>query len=161
MSDDVSLLRRELASIEARVAREVDPRRRGPVISCAVALLLVALLAPQIDGLRAWDVLAGGRDEVAALTRVFTVFVVVFGIGASGLAALTRRWVIAWVAMAGVTVGTALGLLAYWSQNTARMGVHLGDVGYGMLTEWAAMALLTVLWIPVVAGRSNILNPGR
>lgn len=157
MSDDLSLLRRELAMIEARVAREVDPRGRGPVIAATVATLLVALAAPQVDGLRAWHVLAGGHDEVASLARLFTWFVVVFGIGVSALAVWTRRWVFAWIAMAGVTVGTLLGLLTYWSQHSVR-GVDAGSIGYGLLVEWAAMALLAVLWIPVVAGRSNVLE---
>lgn len=157
MSDDISLLRRELASIEAKVAREVDPRGRGPFIAATVLILLIALAAPQVDGLRAWQVLAGGHDEVAALARLFTWFVVVFGIGVSGLAAWTRRWVFAWVAMAGVTVGTALGLLTYWSQHSVR-SAETGSLGYGLLVEWAAMAFLAVLWIPVVAGRSNLMQ---
>lgn len=157
MSDELSLLRRELASIEARVAREVDPRGRGPLIAATVMILLIALAAPQVDGLRAWQILAGGHHEVAALARVFTGFVIVFGIGVSALAVWTRRWVFAWVAMAGVTVGTALGLLTYWSQHSVR-GAHAGTIGYGLLVEWAAMALLAVLWIPVVAGRSNLMQ---
>lgn len=157
MSDDLSLLRRELAMIEERVAREVDPRGRGPFIAATVMILLIALAAPQVDGLRAWQVLAGGHHEVASLARLFTWFVVVFGIGVSALAAWTRRWVFAWVAMAGVTVGTVLGLLTYWSQHSVR-GVHAGSIGYGLLVEWAAMALLAALWIPVVAGRSNVMQ---
>ncbi|WFR74118.1 hypothetical protein P9209_12410 [Prescottella defluvii] len=157
MSEDLSLLRRELAMIEERVAREVDPRGRGPFIAATVMILLIALAAPQVDGLRAWQVLAGGHHEVASLARLFTWFVVVFGIGVSALAAWTRRWVLAWVAMAGVTVGTVLGLLTYWSQHSVR-GVHAGSIGYGLLVEWAAMALLAVLWIPVVAGRSNVMQ---
>lgn len=157
MSDDLSLLRRELAMIEERVAREVDPRGRGPFIAATVGILLIALAAPQVDGLRAWNVLAGGHHEVASLARLFTWFVVVFGIGMSALAVWTRRWVFAWVAMAGVTVGTVLGLLTYWSQHSVR-GVHAGSIGYGLLVEWAAMALLAVLWIPVVAGRSNVMQ---
>ncbi|WP_305092115.1 hypothetical protein [Prescottella sp. R16] len=156
MSDDISLLRRELAAIEAKVAREVDPRGRGPVIAAAVAVLLIALAAPQVDGLRAWHVLAGGHHEVAALARLFTWFVVVFGIGMSALAVWTRRWMFAWIAMAGVTVGTVLGLLTYWSQHAARVS-GTGSIGYGLLVEWAAMAVLAVLWIPVVAGRSNLM----
>ncbi|QBJ95255.1 hypothetical protein ERC79_04265 [Rhodococcus sp. ABRD24] len=158
MSEDLSLLRRELSAIEERVAREVDPRGRGPVIGCAVMILVVALAAPQVDGLRAWQLLAGGHHEVAALSRLFTWFVVVFGIGVSAIAVLSRRWVVAWVAMAGVTVGSALGLLAYWSQHSVRSGAHTGSIGYGLLVEWAAMAVLAVLWIPVVAGRSNLLQ---
>jgi len=157
MSEDLSLLRRELSMIEARVAREVDPRGRGPFIASAVLILLIALAAPQVDGLRAWNVLAGGHDEVAALARLFTWFVVVFGIGASALAAWTRRWVLAWIAMAGVTVGTALGVLMYWSQHSVR-SAHTGSLGYGLLVEWGAMAVLAVLWIPVVAGRSNLMQ---
>ncbi|GAB2628705.1 hypothetical protein ABI214_21990 [Prescottella soli] len=157
MSEDLSLLRRELAMIEERVAREVDPRGRGPFIAATVMILLIALAAPQVDGLRAWQVLAGGHHEVASLARLFTWFVVVFGIGVSALAAWTRRWVLAWIAMAGVTVGTVLGLLTYWSQHSVR-GVHTGSIGYGLLVEWAAMALLAVLWIPVVAGRSNVMQ---
>ncbi|MDH6282026.1 uncharacterized membrane protein (DUF485 family) [Rhodococcus sp. LBL1] len=157
MSEDLSLLRRELAMIEERVAREVDPRGRAPFIAATVMILLIALAAPQVDGLRAWQVLAGGHHEVASLARLFTWFVVVFGIGVSALAAWTRRWVLAWVAMAGVTVGTVLGLLTYWSQHSVR-GVHAGSIGYGLLVEWAAMALLAVLWIPVVAGRSNVMQ---
>ena len=157
MSDDLSRLRRELASIEARVAREVDPRDRGPVITATVLILLIALAAPQVDGLRGWQVLAGGHHEVAPLARLFTWFVVVFGIGMSALAAWTRRWVFAWVAMAGVTLGTALGVLMYWSQHSTRGG-ETGMLGYGLLVEWAGMALLAVLWIPIVAGRSNVLQ---
>ncbi len=158
MSDDLSLLRRELASIEAKVAREVDPRGRGPFIAATVLILLIALAAPQVDGLRAWQVLAGGHDEVAALPGCSRGS---WWCSGSGCRRSRRgqRWVFAWVGGRDGrgTVGTALGLLTYWSQHSVR-SAETGSLGYGLLVEWAAMAFLAALWIPVVAGRSNLMQ---
>ena len=51
----------------------------------------------------------------------------------------------------------SLGLLTYWSQHSVR-SAETGSLGYGLLVEWAAMAFLAALWIPVVAGRSNLMQ---
>src|SRR5262249_49244810 len=113
----------DLEAAERRVAREIDPGARALVLSIAVFVLLLSFVLPHTGAARGWDVLAGNdaaiREGISLPSRVFIWFALVFGVGFSMLALLTRRWAVAWIALAGSTIGSFTGLLAVWSRQTA------------------------------------------
>ena len=85
---------------------------------------------------------------VALPHRIFCWMALVFGVGFSMLALLTRRWAIAWIALSRATVGSAIGMLAVWSRQTAMTG-HPGP-GIGLILAWITMILLAFHWGRVV-----------
>ncbi|SDD70155.1 Rv2732c family membrane protein [Rhodococcus tukisamuensis] len=162
MTDDLAAYRRDFEAIEHRVAREFDTGRRLPVLIGAVALLVVGLFLPHAESVSGWtaltDTSAVHRCTVTAPLRLFVCFMVVFGIVASTVALWTRRWALAWFAMAGTGVGTVLGLLACWSQQSLPVGTRPDGLPYGLVMTWAVMAVLTALWVPVVWSRTNVMQ---
>ena len=70
------------------------------------------------------------------------------------LALVTRRWTVAWIALAGSAVGSAIGLLAVWSRQTATAG-HPGP-GIGLVVAWITMILLAFHWARVVWTRTAV-----
>ena len=91
---------------------------------------------------------------MALPSRVFAWLALVFGVGFSMLALLTRRWALAWVALAGSAVASAAGLLAVWSRQTVAAG-HPGP-GAGLVVAWIAVILLTFHWARVVWSRTIV-----
>src|SRR5271156_4973493 len=113
---DIDALRVEIEAAERRVAREIDPGPRGFVVAILVFVLLGSFILPHTGNVRGWDVLFGthgaGAAAVALPSRVFAWLALVFGVGFSMLALLTRLWALAWIALAGSAVGSGAGLLA-------------------------------------------------
>lgn len=148
----------DLDAVERRVAREIDPGVRALVIAVLVFVLLGTLLLPHTGGARGLDVLVGSdaaaEAAIALPSRVFAWVALVFGVGFSILALVTRRWALAWIALAGSTVGSFLGMLAVWSRQTA-LGDHPGP-GIGLIVAWIAIILLTYHWARVVVARSTL-----
>ena len=95
-----------------------------------------------------------GKAAIALPSRVFSWLALVFGVGFSMLALLTRRWALAWVALAGSAVASAAGLLAVWSRQTVAAG-HPGP-GIGLFVAWIAIILLTFHWARVVWSRTIV-----
>lgn len=102
---DLDALRAEIEAAERRVAREIEPGARALVVAILVFVLLGSFILPHTGSVRGWDVLfsshGAGRAAVALPSRVFAWLALVFGVGFSMLALLTRRWALAWVALAG------------------------------------------------------------
>ncbi|WP_050785076.1 Rv2732c family membrane protein [Rhodococcus opacus] len=161
VESDLSEYRDDLVAIESRVAREVETGWRGPAIAAAVTVLVIGLALPHTGtgAVPGWSVATAAHSGAGVPLRVFTGFAIVFGVVVSTVAATTRRWVAAWIAMAGTGLGTLLGMFAYWSQQAMPGTALRGGAGIGLMLTWAAMAALAVLWIPIVASRSNILPP--
>ncbi|GAA4476048.1 hypothetical protein GCM10023094_14900 [Rhodococcus olei] len=158
-SDDLSAYETELSAIERRVTREFSFGRRRPAVLAAIGVLVLTLFLPHAGTSSALAVLAGADDATAtAPLRLFLGFVVVFGIGVSALAVLTRRWALSWLAMIGTAMGFVFGLLARWSQQSLPIEVRPSDPGYGLLVAWAAMALLAVQWASVTWSRANVMQ---
>jgi hypothetical protein len=61
---------------------------------------------------------------------------------------------VAWIALAGSAVGSAAGMLAVWSRQTAAAG-HPGP-GIGLVLGWITMILLTFHWARVVWTRTAV-----
>jgi hypothetical protein len=150
--------RDDIEAAERRIAREIEPGARALVVSILVFVLLASFILPHTGNVRGWDVLfsthGSGAAAVALPSRVFGWLALVFGVGFSMLALLTRRWALAWVALAGSAVASAAGLLAVWSRQTVAAG-HPGP-GVGLIVAWITIILLTFHWARVVWSRTIV-----
>jgi hypothetical protein len=155
---DLDALRAEIEAAERRIAREIDPGTRGFVVAILVFVLLGSFILPHTGEVRGWDVLFGthgaGAAALALPSRVFTWLALVFGVGFSMLALMTRRWALAWVALAGTSIASVAGLLAIWTRQTVAAG-HPGP-GVGLIVEWITIILLTFHWARVVWSRTIV-----
>jgi hypothetical protein len=150
--------RSDLEDAERRIAREIEPGARALVVSILVFVLLASFILPHTGDVRGWDVLFASHGSAAAAvalpSRVFGWLALVFGVGFSMLALLTRRWALAWVALAGSGVASAVGLLAIWSRQTVAAG-HPGP-GLGLVVAWITIIVLTFHWARVVWSRTIV-----
>lgn len=155
---DLDALRAEIEAAERRVAREIEPGARALVVAILVFVLLGSFILPHTGSVRGWDVLfsshGAGRAAVALPSRVFAWLALVFGVGFSMLALLTRRWALAWVALAGSAMASGTGLLAVWSRQTVATG-HPGP-GIGLIVAWITAIVLTFHWAQVVWSRTIV-----
>ena len=156
--DDFEAYRADIEAAERRIAGEIDPGGRGLVVAICVFVLLGSFLLPHTGTVRGWDVLfPGGATDKTLLTlpaQLFMWLALVFGVGFSLLALLTRRWTVAWVALAGSAVASAAGLLAVWSRQTA--GIGAPGPGIGLVLAWITLIVLTFHWARVVWSRTAL-----
>ncbi|MGC4963789.1 hypothetical protein ACPXCG_19665 [Gordonia sp. DT218] len=151
----------DLRKAERKVAGEIDPGMRALVVAVAVLVAMLSLVLPHTGSASGIDVLTFSPDAVAErvtiTSKVFVYFVAIFGIGASVLALLTRRWIIAWIALCGNAIACVAGMLAWWSRNTPGVGgiQPPSGVGIGLIIGWLAVLVLTFHWARVVWARST------
>lgn len=155
---DFEAYRADIEAAERRVVSEIDPGGRALVVAIGVFVLLVSFLLPHTGHVRGWDVLfaANGSNEagVTLPSRLFIWLALVFGVGFSLLALLTRRWAVAWVALAGSAVASVIGLLAVWSRQTVAVGYP--GPGVGLILSWITVIVLTFHWARVVWSRTAV-----
>lgn len=160
-SDRFAAYEGELKKAERKVAGEIDPGLRGVVVAGAVLLAMLSFILPHTGSASGIDVLtssvAADAERIAIPSRVFVYLLLIFGIGASALALLTRRWVLAWIALCGCAVACVAGLLAWWSRNTPGVGgiAPPSGVGVGLILGWLAVFVLTFHWARLVWARST------
>jgi hypothetical protein len=94
------------------------------------------------------------RNGIALPSRVFSWLALVFGVAFSMLALLTRRWGLAWIALAGSTLASFTGLLAVWSRQTAP--AHHPGPGIGLIIAWLAVIVLAFNWARAVWARTAL-----
>ncbi|MBS4729983.1 hypothetical protein MSM1_17090 [Mycobacterium sp. SM1] len=156
--DGFDAFKTDIEEAERRIAREIDPGARAVVVAVLVFVLLGSFILPHTGDVNGWDVLFSTHGAHAAAvtlpSRMFGWLALVFGVGFSMLALLTRRWALAWVALAGTAVASAGGLLAVWSRQTAAAG-HPGP-GVGLVIAWITVILLTFHWARVVGSRTIV-----
>ena len=156
--DDFEAFKEDIDAAELRVAREIEPGARALVVAVLVFVILFSFLLPHAGHARGFDALIGGRAAahaaIALPSRVFTWLALVFSVGFSMLALLTRRWTLAWIALAGSAVASVEGMFAVWSRQTAGAG-HPGP-GIGLIVAWIAVILLTFHWARVVWSRTAV-----
>ncbi|MUL67226.1 hypothetical protein BOO86_22315 [Mycobacterium sp. CBMA 234] len=148
----------DIDAAEQRIAREIDPGGRAMVVAICVFLILLSFVLPHTGSVKGFDVLLGDQAALAAKilipSRVFVWLILVFSIGFSILALLTRRWGLAWIALAGSAVSCFIGMLAIWSRNTV---VHpYPGPGFGLYLAWLAVIMLTFHWARVVWSRTAV-----
>jgi hypothetical protein len=155
---DFEEFKSDIEAAERRVAGEIDPGARALVIAVAVFVLLVTFMLPHTGDAKGWDVLVGDdaaiRNGVALPSRAFTWLALVFSVGFSMLALLTRRWALAWIALAGTTVASIIGMLAVWSRQTAP--AHHPGPGIGLIIAWIAVIVLAFNWARAVWARTAV-----
>jgi hypothetical protein len=148
----------DLEDAERRVAREIDPGARALVVAILVLVILLSFALPHTGSAKGFDVLVGNDkaigEAIALPSRVFTWLTLVFSVGFSILALLTRRWGLAWIALAGSAVACPIGMLAVWSRQTVAEP-HPGP-GIGLIIAWIAVILLTFHWARVVWSRTAV-----
>ena len=85
-------------------------------------VILVSFVLPHTGAAKGLDVLVGDETAIQAAialpSRVFVWLILVFSVGFSILALMTRRWALAWIALAGSAVACPIGMLAVWSRQT-------------------------------------------
>lgn len=149
---DLTELREEIDDVERAAARWIDPGRRAVTIAIGVFVLIVAQLLPWVADSAGWQVLVDGGD--GALPRLFAATSVVFGIVATALALVTRRWWLSWVCAFGCCVAAVDGLLAIWSQQSSGASGLAGDgPGAGMVLAVVVAFYLAASWLRVVWSR--------
>lgn len=150
--------RDDIEAVERRIAREIDPGGRALVVAVGVFVLLSSFLLPHTGNVRGWDVLfvTNGAVEagVSLPLRLFTWLALIFAVGFSLAALLTRRWAVAWVALAGSAVTSAVGLLAVWSRQTVAEGRP--GPGVGLIVAWITVIVVTFHWARVVWARTAV-----
>ncbi|MGO3325135.1 Rv2732c family membrane protein [Gordonia sp. (in: high G+C Gram-positive bacteria)] len=153
----------DLRKAERKVAGEIDPGARAVVVAVCVLVALVSVILPHAGAANGLDVLTMSSDSaaehIALPSKIFLYLLVVFGIGFSMLALVTRRWVIAWISLCGSAVASVAGVLAMWTRNT--VGVDSLDMstpssaGIGLILGWVTMIVLTFHWARVVWARTS------
>ncbi|MCV7169154.1 hypothetical protein H7I41_04350 [Mycobacterium manitobense] len=148
----------DIEDVERRMAREFEPGSRALVVAVLVFVVLLSLILPHTGGAKGFDVLVGAdtavSEGVSLPSRVFTWLALVFSVGFSMLALLTRRWAVAWVALAGSAVACPIGMLAVWSRQTA--AEQYPGPGIGLVIGWIAVIVLTFHWARVVWSRTAV-----
>ncbi|SUE27245.1 hypothetical membrane protein [Nocardia farcinica] len=160
-SNDFDQFRAEIDAVERRIAGEIDPGVRAMVVAGAVFVLLLSLVLSHAGSARGFDVLLGTEaariEHIGLPSRVFVWFVAVFGVGFSLLALMTRRWVLAWFAVAGSAIASVFGVLSIWHRQTPGLGNYMGaGPGIGLVIGTIAIIVLTFHWVRVVWSRTAL-----
>ncbi|MFT4201647.1 hypothetical protein [Gordonia sp. (in: high G+C Gram-positive bacteria)] len=159
----------DLRKAEKKVAGEIDPGARAIVVAVAVLVAAVSLALPHTGSVKGFDVLSyDAAAQAAGITitsRVFVYLLLIFGVLFSTLALITRRWVLAWIALSGCMVSVIAGMLAWWSRTTpgldapagpnGRLMPPPGGIGAGLVLGLIAMVVLAFHWARVVWSRNE------
>jgi hypothetical protein len=152
--------RKDMEKAERKVAGEIDPGARAMVVAVLVLLLAASLALPHAGTAKGFDVLQGNSVAVAEAiklpSRLFVWFAAVFGVLFSMLALVTRRWALAWVAVAGTAIATVFGVLSIWTRQTPGLGGRGAGPGAGLILGVIVCAVLTFHWIRVVWSRTAL-----
>ncbi|WP_216208101.1 Rv2732c family membrane protein [Amycolatopsis aidingensis] len=149
---EVDDLAADVDRVVTRAARTVEFGRRGFVIAVGTFVLILSLLLPWAGDHVGWQVLAG---EAGWIPRLFATTSTGFGILASALALITRRWWLAWVCAVGGWFASVDGLLAIWSQQSAPATGVAGDgPGIGMVIAVITTIVLAAQWLRTAWSRS-------
>lgn len=149
MTDSDDQLREEIDEVGRRASRTVELGGRAVVIAVAVFVLLVGLVLPWMNGASGLEVLIGQEGGKASMVpRLFAATAVLFGVIASALTLITRRWFFAWVGAAGGWFASVDGVLAIWSRQSSGT-----DVGIGLIIAVVAMVVIAFQWFRTAASR--------
>lgn len=158
--DPMQEYRKDFDAAEKKIAGEIDPGIRAVVVAVCVLVLLLSFTLPHAGSASGWDVLVYGPDAVTEhisfTSRIFVWLALVFGGVVSILALVTRRWVLAWIAVAGTAVSAVFGMLAIWSRQTLPLGEYGAGPGLGLVLGWITVMVLTFHWVKVVWSRTAL-----
>lgn len=153
-------LSEDLRLAERKIAAEIDPGARAMVVACAVGVLLLSLVLPHAGAARGFDVLfydaVAQRERIGMPSRVFEWFVLIFAVGFSVAALVTRRWTLAWIAAAGTAISTVFGVFAIWHRQTSGLAAIDGaGPSIGLILATITAVVLTFHWVRVVWSRTE------
>lgn len=135
---------------ERKTAGEIDPGSRAIIVAVAVFVLLASLALPHAGSATGFDVLIysdkADEEQIKLASRVFVWLVVIFDITFSMLALVTRKWVLAWIALAGSAVSVVFGMLSIWTRQTMGTASQGGHAGIGLVIGWLAAFVLVFHW---------------
>jgi hypothetical protein len=151
---DLSALRHEIDEVERHTARTIELGPRALTIAIAVFVLIVGQVLPWMNGANGLEVLLGEHDAIgkaSAVPRLFAATSAGFGILASALTLITRRWWLAWASALGGWFATVDGILAIWSRQSAPG--HTGP-GLGLVIAEIAMVVIAASWFRTAWSRT-------
>ncbi|MFM1725742.1 MULTISPECIES: hypothetical protein [Rhodococcus] len=159
--DPIAEYQKDFEAAEKKIAGEIDPGMRAVVVAVCVLVLLLSFTLPHTGAANGWDVLIYAQpavdEHVKLPSRIFVWLALVFGGVFSILALVTRRWVLAWIALAGTAVSTVFGMLAIWSRQTLPVADASGaGPGIGLVLGWITVIVLTFHWLKVVWTRTSM-----
>jgi hypothetical protein len=152
-SPELAGLREEIDEVERTTVRTVDLGARGMIIAVAVFVLIIGEILPWMGGANGLDVLLGRHDatgKAGMVPRLFAVTSMAFGILASMLALMTRRWWLTWVCALGGWLATVTGILAIWSRQSSGGA----GPGIGLVISVIATVVIAALWFRTAWSRS-------
>ena len=142
----------DVDEVVTKASRTVELGRRGFFLAVLVFVLLVGQLLPWVGSHVGWQVLLG---QGGGIPQLFAVTSTLFGVLASALTLMTRRWWLAWVCAMGGWFACVDGLLAIWSQQSSvANGAAGGGPGIGMVVALVAMIVLAAQWMRTAWSRS-------
>jgi len=150
VSDDAEL-RDEIDQVERQAFRTVELGSRAIAIAVAVFVLLIGAVLPWMNGASGIEVLLGAGDATGRASwvpRLFAATSLGFGVLASALTLMTRRWALTWVCALGGWFACVDGLLAIWSRQSSG-----GNLGIGLVIAVIAMVAIASQWFRVASSR--------
>ncbi|TCO52638.1 hypothetical protein [Actinocrispum wychmicini] len=148
---DIDHLKDQIDEVERKAVRTVDLGGRAIVISVAVMALLVGLVLPWLHGDSGWEVLLGRVEGRAGMVpRLFAGTSAGFGVLASMIALITRRWGMTWICALGGWFACVDGVLAIWSRQSSE-----GSPGVGLIISEVAMVVIAVCWFRTAWSRPD------
>ncbi len=158
--DPMDEVRADLEAAERKIAGEIDPGARALVVAVGVLVLLGSFSLPHAGAANGWEVLSFAPDataeSIALPSRIFVWLALVFGSIFAIRARATRRWVLAWLALAGSAVSIVFGMLSIWTRQTLPVGDPGAGPGIGLILGWFAVMVLTFHWAKVVWTRTAL-----
>ncbi len=151
MNDDMAAYEAELAGVQRRVERRIDPGAGALVVALGVLVVLGSLMLPWTGDVAGWQVLSG-TESLGLLPRLFAFTALGFGVLGSTLALATRWWGLAWMAAVGCGFSVVAGVWAIWSRQIA---VPEGGTaaGPGLVVAVVAVLVLAVAWVRIALRR--------
>jgi hypothetical protein len=149
---DEDELRKEIDQVGRHAFRTVELGGRAVVLAVAVFVLMVGAVLPWMRGASGIEVLLGTGDatgKASWVPRLFAATSLGFGVLASAVTLMTRRWAFTWVCALGGWFACVDGVLAIWSRQSAH-----ADVGIGLVIAEIAMVAIASQWFRVAWSRS-------
>jgi hypothetical protein len=158
--DDLAGLRAEIDQVERSALRRIDPGGTALVIAVGVLVLLLAAVLPWAGGTSGLEMLLGQWPPgVGVLPKVFTYLATGFGVLASVLGLITRRWGMSWVCALGCWLALVVGVLSIWSQQTTHSHQPGPGPGAGLVLAVVSLLVLAISWFRIAWSRPSVSQP--
>lgn len=149
--DELASYEPELAEVERRVERRVDPGHAAVAVAIGAFILGIAYVLTWTGTARGWEILVGEQD-FGVLPRLFAITALGFGLVGSMLALATRWWALAWLCALGCGFSVIDGIWAIWSRQVA-VPIGGSGPGAGLVLGVLAVLVLAVCWARIALRR--------